>query len=73
MIVTEKSDLSSIRGESSDITRLEELQGKLRGLLESGAHAQFSMDCIIHGKKESVSVKSSKALGFFEKLLNKVI
>ena len=73
IIVTEKSDLFLVDCESSDLERLKSFQSKLRGLLESGAFAQFSTNCVIQGKEQKVLVKAASAVGSFEKLLNRVI
>lgn len=73
IIITEKSNLSSLQCDKVDFNRLKDIQDKLIKLLQSGASAQFSLDCNISGKKSIISVRASSSLGFFEKLFNKVI
>ena len=73
IFVTELSDVDSLDCDDSTRGKLRDLQQKLTALMDAGACSQFSLDCILKGKKQKVAVRSLESLGFFEKFFNKVV
>lgn len=73
IFVTELSDINSLDCDASTTERVRDLQQKLIGLMEAGACSQFSLECVVSGKTQKVAVRSSRSLGFFEKIFNMVV